>query len=354
MKDFKIALTNHRPLRYSHIKIEPAQDYVLTADPWSYLHSYMINGHDKRRSKNKSQHEAAIFYLGLAQNFYRASKYAELPAKATLLYYGMLNLVKVWLSIQGVELEKKSAHHGLSADNKVDCQINIGKKDKMVCIFDKFCKELGFPVNGKSSKVCLTDAISCVPELQSTLRDFTQHEKQRFLSVNIEFQTDSHTEKKLLTCVSWEKRAAGLVENSRIHTGKRQEYFHSPKEVGERMEMRSKIERKPKDWQNVSVAYKKFLNEFDDFNVCSMLTRNGYQYYLDLQPSEFHHLAYSYMIMFYLGSIARYKPSLMDKILKGPLRQSVTEACAICPNQFLYQLAGRITDSNCVIPFALV
>lgn len=97
--DFEIAATNYRPLRYSHIKIAAGEDYVLTADPWSYLHSQLLKDANSKRGKNRANTERAIFYLGLAQNFFRASDAAELPAKATLLYYGMLNLVKVWLSV---------------------------------------------------------------------------------------------------------------------------------------------------------------------------------------------------------------------------------------------------------------
>lgn len=353
MKHFEIALTNYRPLRYSHIKIAPGADYVLTADPWSYLHSYLINGHEKRRGKNKSNHERAIFYLGLAQNFYRASDAAELPAKATLLYYGMLNLVKVWLCVMGVELEKNIEHHGLTLPLKKQQDIVVsGPVTGSVSIFAEFAKALGTPVGAKRN-MSLTDSISCVPELHSTTRSFAPNEKQRFLSVSIDFLTDN-THSQLLTSMSWDKKAEGLVKSSKIHSGARATYFDQPKLEQHRVVMRSKTVRRPSNWKNVTRAYNAILNEYDDFDVCSLLTRGGYQYYLDLEPSDYHHLCYTLVVMYYLGTAARYRPTAMNEIFIGELRQSVTEACAICPRQFLYQLAGRITESSCVIPFAQV
>ncbi|MDP5219314.1 YaaC family protein [Ruegeria sp. 2205SS24-7] len=353
MSEFEIAATNYRPLRYSHIKINPGADYVLTADPWSYLHSQLLKDLDSKRGKNRANKERAIFYLGLSQNFFRASDAAELPAKATLLYYGMLNLVKVWLSVIGVELEKTIEHHGIS--------LPLGKKHTLevsgtgtgsISIFAEFAKALRTPVAAKEV-FSLEDVICRVPELHSTRKSLVPDEKQQFLSINISFLTDA-AHKKLLTCMSYDKKLEGLVQYAKILSGARKGYFQDPENKDGKVLLKSKTVRTPANWKNLTRVYNTILDEYDEFNICSILTRSGYQYYLDLKPGKYHHLCYTLMLMYYLGTAARYRPSAVKQILEGDLRQSVTEACAICPRQFQYQLASRITNSLCVIPYARI
>lgn len=353
MEEFEVALTNYRPLRYSHIKVAPGADYVLTADPWSYLHSHLQKELRGSRGKNRSNRERAVFYLGLAQNFYRASDAAELPAKATLLYYGMLNLAKVWLSVSGVELERSYEHHGLTLPLGKAFNIEVaGPSAGVISIFGEFAKELGTPILAKEL-LTFESAISRVPELHSIRKSRASLEKQRFLSVDIQFLTDT-CHKQLVTSLSYDKKAEGLVRTAKILSGARKKYFNEPLSYQGQVHLVSDKVRRPSNWKNLTKSYNAILREYDEFDLCSLLTRGGYKYYLDLKPGKYHHLCYTLMAMYFLGTAARYRPTAMNQLLDGDLRQSVTEACAICPRQFLYQLTCRITDSICVIPYAQI
>lgn len=180
MSDFEVAATNYRPLRYSNIKIAPGADYVLTADPCSFLHSQLLMEASSQRGKNRSNTERAVFYLGLAQNFIRASEASDLPAKATLLHYGMLNLVKVWLSVSGVELEKSIEHNGLSLPLGTKHKVKVGRPPVgSVSIFAEFAKALGTPVIGDET-LSLEDVICRVPELHSTRKSMSPTKKEQF------------------------------------------------------------------------------------------------------------------------------------------------------------------------------
>ena len=351
MAEFEPALTNYRPLRYSHIAIPPGADYALTADPWSYLHSCLLRGHEKRRGKNRENFDRAIFFLELAQNFYTAADAADLPAKATLLYYGMLNLAKVVLSTSGVELEKTYEHHGLTLPLKTKRTIEVSNPGAgQVLIFAEFARLLGAPVNAKAT-LTLEEAIAGVPELHSARSAFSPEEKNRFLGVDIRFLTDPG-HRALVTAMVYDKKAEGLVKQSKIYAGERKKYFKPPETKNGQVWLVSKNIRRPSNWKNLTRAYNAILGEYDSFDICSILTRNGYQYYLDLSPSAYHHLCNSLIVMYYLGTAARYRPTAINEVLSGDLRQSVTEACAICPRQFLYQIASRVTGTLCVIPFA--
>ncbi|MDQ2092327.1 YaaC family protein [Marimonas arenosa] len=350
---YEAALTNYRPLRYSHISIPPGADYALTADPWSYTHSFLLRGHDKRRGKNKKNFDRAIFFLELAQNFYNAADAADLPAKATLLYYGMLNMAKVVLSISGVELERTYEHHGLTLPLGTKRKVKVSNPGAgQVSIFAEFARLLGTPVAAETS-VSVEDAIAGVPELHSARKSFAPDEKNRFLAIDVKFLTDS-SHRRLLTAMVYDKKAEGLVTHGRIFKGKRKQYFRPPEAHNGQVWLVCQRTRTPANWRNLTRAYNSILAEYEDFDICSILTRNGYQYYLDLSPSAYHHLCNALIVMYYLGTAARYRPTEISDVLAGDLRQSVTEACALCPRQFLYQIASRITGSLCVIPYARI
>ncbi|MBK1711129.1 hypothetical protein CKO17_19245, partial [Marichromatium gracile] len=85
---------------------------------------------------------------------------------------------------------------------------------------------------------------------------------------------------------------------------------------------------------------------------CSILTRDGYKYYCQLQTSDYHHLCNSYLVMFYLGHTARYRPTEIQEVMSGELRPLATEAVALIPKQFMYHLVSLITGKLCVIPYS--
>jgi hypothetical protein len=68
--------------------------------------------------------------------------------------------------------------------------------------------------------------------------------------------------------------------------------------------------------------------------------------------SDFHHLAWTLMLMFYIGTVARYRPVAAREAMEGDLRPLFSEAVAVCPRQFLYQLTSMITKRICSVPHA--
>ncbi len=60
----------------------------------------------------------------------------------------------------------------------------------------------------------------------------------------------------------------------------------------------------------------------------------------------------TFAAMFYLGSIARYRPGAVREAMSAAERPLFSELIAIAPKQFVYQIAGRITGELCVVPFS--
>ncbi len=85
-----------------------------------------------------------------------------------------------------------------------------------------------------------------------------------------------------------------------------------------------------------------------------MLTRQGYRFYMDLEPNRLHRLSSVLGFAYYLGTIARYRPSLNEEILKGKYQSIINEAITACPNQFFYLMVSHITKQVCAIPMSKI
>jgi hypothetical protein len=89
--------------------------------------------------------------------------------------------------------------------------------------------------------------------------------------------------------------------------------------------------------------------------VVSILTPNGYRYYLsNFQPTiRVCQLLASYMAMFYFGSVARYRPAEYEKMLAGRFGWAIEEFLATQAHQFVYLAANALLKSEVVAPWAL-
>ncbi|MBM9605936.1 YaaC family protein [Desulfopila inferna] len=344
------ALYKYQSIKYFHFDVPPGSPLALTSDPWSYLYSWLSQKIKKTRGDKKKCLQRAIYYSELANNFYKASDLTELPTKGTLAYYGMLNLVKCFISVKGVELEKTWEHHGITLLKDHSQKIEIKKPTSGVSIFCKFADILGTPVTTPVQET-LKDICQHIPELHELLYDLgllKAYGRRKFLPVNISFLVNED-KNKLFTEISYEKSHEARVETSKFYKGSRAEYFHTPYVEDCKVIYRSK-KRKNLTKENCPTVYRNTINDYKKFSLVSLLTRSGYRYYCDLRPGTFHHLAYTLALMFYIGSVTRYRPSETEKLLNGAMRPIIGEAVKICPRQFLYQIVGLTTESICVVP----
>ena len=263
----------------------------------------------------------------------------------------MLNLVKCFLSSKGVELEKTWEHHGLTIPLGKTRMINVPKITSGLSIFGEFCKTLGKSIK-KEETLHLKDIFSHIPEIHEIC--FTlgllPWSKRKYLPITIEFLVNKN-KNRVFTEIRYEKRNEERVDTNRFYKDKRKNYFTAPVEEKDLVVFRSNSKKHVtnKNWPRI---YKNIQKEYAQFDIASFLTKNGYKNYCDLRPGQFHHLSYMFALMFYIGSVARYRPTETNDILQSELRPIISEATETLPNQFLYQLASYITKSVCVIPQA--
>ena len=154
---------------------------------------------------------------------------------------------------------------------------------------------------------------------------------------------------KLFTELNYEKKNDSRVDTTRFFKGARATYFVCRGEENGQVYFRSQ-KRKALTQQNFPALYKNIQKDYEDFDLCSIMNRAGYKYYCDLRPGDYHQLSYTLALLFYIGSIARYQPSESENIAKSKLSPIISEALAVLPAQFLYQIVSLTTDKVCVVP----
>ncbi|MCA9419889.1 MAG: hypothetical protein KC592_02655 [Nitrospira sp.] len=346
------ALYKYNKVRFSFVALDPGEQQILTNDPWAFLSSHLQVKLSKSRGANRQKIERALYYSGLAEDFYKSAASVPLPAKGALLYYGMLDLVKCFLSLKDVPLETTHEHHGLILPiGKVQCIEIKGKMNDAVNIFYEFCRLLGKTMI-QPHEVEFEHALSHVPEVHSICTSLGRIPKRKLLPVDIEFQvTDAHD--KLFTEVIYAKEQETKVDTDKFLKGAREKYFKEGYSRDQKIIYRAK-RRKSYTKSNISRIYKNILSEYQKLDIVTILTAQGYRYYVDLRPGEITHLAYTLLAMFYLGSAARYRPLELKSLLEGELRPLVSEFVSLSPRQFLYQMVSLTTNKECVIPFAAI
>ena len=350
LQEVKEAQYKYQKVRYAHVPMEPAETAILTADPWSFMHGHLLEKICNSAGNNRKCYKRARYFSSLAEDFYKAAESVSMPAKGTLYYYGMMNLVKALLSVKKIKLEDVVEHHGITNTHGKKHSLSIsGSIRNCTNVFSEFAKILGTPVKGKHD-LTLRHVCTFIPELSGISRNLGFFKKPKYLPINISFcVNDSAT--YLLTELDYAKGNENILDTNKFLRGKRKEYFSEPYEKSGKVIYRSK-RRKRVNNDNWSTVYKNILKEYSSLGISSILTRNGNRYYCSIQEGNYHHLCNSYLLMFYLGHSARYRPSEIEEIMQGELRPVATEAVAILPKQFRYQLVSLITGKLCVIPFS--
>lgn len=342
----------YQKVAYSHVEIDPGGSLLLTADPWSYLRACLTQKVAGTRGDNKAAYERASYYAELAEGFYVAAQSTSLPTQGTLVYYGMLNLVKCFLSVNRIPLEVQLEHHGLTLPMGTKTTVRVTTHATHgVNIFHEFARLLGKPVQGLADFE-LKEIASHIPEIHEIAFSLghVAGAKRLFLPVQIAFLVND-TKNRLFTEIKYEKKNEARVRFQQFYAGSRAAYFRDDGEQ-EGWHVYRSHRRRAVSNANWTRIYRNVLKEYSEFDLASLLTHEGYRYYCDLGTPAFHHLSYSLMLAFFVGTIARYRPRATEEIMESDLRPLISEAVAVCPRQFLYHLASLITKSVCSIPHA--
>ncbi len=359
----EIALREYKSVKFFPFKNQAGAPFSLTSDPLGYLEAYIDNQHNsikRDQNKKKTKLVKAKYFTQLSRDFYNSSLQARMPSKGTLLYYSFINLVKVYLLMEGYDLETKVEHHGLSLPATSKEKLKLANPNgEGISIFHEFAKILGKEIkNGDGVDLNFIDLIWELPEIHEigyALELFSK--KRKFLPVEIKIRTNKNRNRLFYT-ISYEKKFDKQMKVDKLKKGiyrdklvelniendSKRKYFKSKYDTAYTKESN-------RSW---GMCYKKIVNDINTLNITPMLTRQGYRYYLNLEPYRLHRLSSLLGFTFYIGTIARYRPTLNEKILKGKYQPLINEAIISCPNQFFYLMVSHITKQICAIPMAKI
>lgn len=331
---------------------------MLTSNPWNYLDTWLnneING-IKKRTERMERLEKSKYFLALAQDFQVAADFTKLPAKGTLTYYSILNLIKVFLLLKGTDLEKTHEHHGLtlpSGETKILKTTSQG--NDTLNIFAKFCELIGNPINS-GDLICLDEMISEIPEVHEMVFNIGKltTNKRKFLPIEIDILTNTPKRSFLICEIKYDKKHEKIMQVSKFKSGVLQAKLKACGadknwiiyKTKERINYTNDSDR---SWKS---NYKRIQDELITMGVAVILTRAGYRYYLNLQPQAHRPLVYYVALMYYIGAVARYRPTLYNDVLAGEYQAVLNETLETCPSQFLYYMASLITGKVCAVPMA--
>jgi hypothetical protein len=267
--------------------------------------------------------------------------------------------VKCYLLVNDIELETTLEHHGLSLPHNYEIELRIGNSPKEgISIFKEFATLTGIDYNTiAGSKIEITELLSELPEIHElgfSLDTFSG--KRKILPIEIEIRTNEKRT-QLYYEISFEKKNENLMpvdrfNQSTLRNHLKQQYSEDPSKII--YSSQNKFSYKHQNHKSWCNAYSKICKEIQSLGVVTLLTNAGYRYYLNLKPARLNRFCSFYAMLFYAGTVARYRPTLSEVVLKGVLQTIINEAMETCPNQFYYHLVSLTTRRICAKPMAKI
>ncbi|AXT60885.1 hypothetical protein D1816_11185 [Aquimarina sp. AD10] len=358
-----VALREYKTVKYFPFKNDAGALFSLTSDPLGYLEAWIdswFNSIKRDSTKMRKKLIKARYFTQLSRDFYNSSLQAKMPSKGTLLYYSFINLVKVYLIIEGYELETKVEHHGLSLPSDSKDKLKLANPNGGgISIFHEFAKVLGKEIsNGDGVDLKFKDILWELPEVHEIGYALNLFDKKRkFLPIEITIRTNKNRNRLFYT-LSYEKKFDKQMKVDKLRKGiyKEKLFELDVENDSKRKYFKSHFstaytKNSDTSWK---MCYKKIVNDINALNITPMLTRQGYRYYLDLEPYRLHRLSSFLGFAYYIGTVARYRPTLNEEILKGAYQPIINEAIISCPIQFFYVMVSHITKQICAIPMAKI
>jgi hypothetical protein len=333
------------------------QPKVIAKDIWGCIWE-VVEFRGQRIAKERIRQ--ARSYLEQALDFYVTAENPQLASRPLLYYYSFLNLAKVFLLDRAVSFPPQVTH-GIR-DPRTNVRERLRFEGQRVSIeprandrsrvFPEFASQLG-GLPARRSEFRIVDLLAQVPAIH---RVYTQvvDRASRFVPVE-RFEPLTDGRRVWTRCIIGRRDRDVALALAAV--GRRRAFRRIFRNVRADASAEVWFETTPDPGRRRGVdrALGRQASRIRELGVWSLLTDRGYRYYLgDFAPGErLPQLASIYAIMFYLGSITRYKPYDFDRIVEGRYGWLVSEFLATQPQQFLYLLASTMAGVDVVRPWAV-
>jgi len=328
---------------------------VVTADPWAFIRSLAAD------QLLKGDATIAGALIDQAIDFYEAARYPRLGSKPLLYYYSFLNLVKAALTIHGVALPA-SAFHGIS-DPRANQRTRLRLEGQRVLaeksardhrrIFPELVKFLGGDAK-EQRYYKVVDLLSQVPSIHRTYTQATGSQSSFIPLREVSVYRDKDNVWARIVLRQKDKDVATSLHALRSRQAFRG-VFHQVVATS-RDECWFETDTIPAKKRGIDKGILSLATRIRQYGIYTILTSAGVRFYLSsTTPStRMPQLAAAYALVFYLGSVTRYKPDVFDKITSGGYSWIIEEFLATQPAQFTYSLASHLAGVDVVRPFAAI
>jgi hypothetical protein len=339
---------------------------IIAADPWAFLEHFVFDRLDKRKASRASA------FIDQAFDFYQAAQNPMIASKPLLYYYSFLNLAKMALLTAGVELPASPVHGvrepGANSRDRSrfeghKLQLDTPSPRNILPEFAQLFGSSGAVTAGKKKSVRVIDVLGQVPSVHRTFAQVRQAEEILLPLKSIQAVRDGGSiwarvvvEKKHWDHGRKPRAAVGRVRFRSLFTRKQRVSSTASSYDDDVWFETEPVEMSGRRTSTVvnELADKMWRRTFGGLPLSVILTERGYRYYLSniAAPSYWHPLAATLAVMFYLGSITRYRPYAFDSALEGGYSWVVWEFVATAAPQFIYVLASHIAQTEVVRPYA--
>jgi len=330
---------------------------VITSNVWAFLKEECA---ERFYQKAKKLHA----FIDQAYDFYLSASNPRLSSRPLLYYYAFLNLVKVFLLLRNISLAEHP-RHGISPAKIKKKKLRFeGQKVKIEQIasdhsqiFPEFLRQFHNRVI-PNEPIRIVDLLGQIPAIHRTYclskgkcsdpafcpaRSIQLVKKKNEVWAKMIIDRKDKDVEKTLSVIRKNKAFKEVYEQVKPleESAAKNHYIFETKAENYKT-------------RGIDLAISKIAAKIRGCGVWSIITPSGYIYYLSniKVRNVIPQLCAMYAIMFYLGSITRYKPDEFDTIFKGH-SWLISDFIDTAPEQFIYLLASVVAETEVVAPYAL-
>lgn len=329
---------------------------IITGDIWAFLR------HISSKKLKKQEATQALSYIDQAFDFYTVAANPRQATRPLLYYYAFLNLAKVLLLHKEINLPP-AIKHGI-VDPKANARERLHFKTQIVRInnpahdhselFPELIRCLA--ISNTSTTQSEEKPIDLLRQVPAIHRTYCQVTLKEPIFCPIEILTILHDKEHVWVNLRLSKHDRDVQRTIKSITAapKFKNVFRQVKPLGTKRGDEYLYESDHVKYyrRGIDSAIGKLADKVRSCGIWTILTRNGYSYYLNGgQEQCLPQLCSAYAIMYYLGSLVRYKPYDFSKIIKG-YSWVISEFIDTQPAQFLHILASYLAETEVVLPHA--
>lgn len=330
---------------------------VVTSDPWAFLRY-------KSRVLLSKEHAArAAAYIDQAFDFFEAAANPRTSSRPLLYYYSFLNLAKVFILHKRQIQLPLIIKHGIT-DPRANVKQRLrfpGQQVRFMHVernHSELFPELILGLEGRSA-LCgrvfrVSDLMKQIPGIHRTSCSVLEH-RPYFCPVKaIEFYSDGRQVWAFIRLDRFDRDVRETFR--RLRRSQRFRKIFSQVAAKQNDELWFETDPVRGTRRGIDRAIGALSKRLRRLGVLGVLTQLGYRYYLaDFPPRDLvPQLCSVYAVMFYLGSITRYKPHDFDAIVSRGYDWLVAEFLETQPSQFLYLVASHIAGVEVVKPYSTI